>query len=104
MPGLQAFLGCEAECHCLGRRHCGPATSLISTWGGGVGAVRQKDEALSLKLPPVAAVSVTLHDPEGTTRSARSGGQGWPAMPDLEEGGARDCLTQPLPALAPRCA
>lgn len=37
VPGLQTCLGCEAECHCLGRRHRGTATSLTSISPGEVG-------------------------------------------------------------------
>lgn len=103
MPGLQTCLGCEAECHCLGRRHRGPATSLTSTSPGEVGGwcggdvVRRKDKAPSLKLPPAAAVGVTLQDLEGTTRSARYGGQGCPAMPELEGGGQGTTSPSPPP-------
>lgn len=37
-----------------------------------------------VKLPPVVGVDVTSHSPERTKRSAGFGGQGSPAVPELE--------------------
>ena len=69
-----------------------------------LGTVGQKDEAPSLKLPPAAGVGETRDDPAGSQEASSSGGQGSPALLDLEGGGARGRLTQHPHPTHPVCA